>query len=74
MKTITPIKIQAKSNEKIIEIAKRALNNAIINCSIVRLIYDTVECLVFPQDNINTIIHYVKVETLKNRLAELEAK
>ena len=74
MKTIAPIKIEAKGKELILDAAKRAVNNAIINCTVVRLIYGTVDCLVYPQDNISTIIHHVKLQSLLNKIAELEAK
>jgi hypothetical protein len=73
MKTIKPIEIQAKKNEKLIQLAKRAINNAYCNCSMVRLIVDGVECLVYPNDNLGKVIHYVKLHLVLNKLSELEA-
>lgn len=74
MKTITPIKIEAKSKEKLIDAAKRAVNNAYCNCTIVRLVVDTVECLVYPEDNLTKIIHHVKLQILLNKLQAMEVK
>jgi hypothetical protein len=33
-----------------------------------------VDCLVYPNDNINKVIHYVKLQLVLARLDELESK
>lgn len=74
MKTIKPIVIESKgSKETLIDLAKRALNAASMNCSIVRIVMGGVDALVYPSDQLNTIIHYVKLQLVLLRLKELEA-
>jgi hypothetical protein len=74
MKTIKPIVIESKGNkETLIDLAKRAINNAYCNSTIVRLVIDGIDCLVYPEDRLNTVIHYVKLQQVLKRLKELEA-
>ena len=74
MKTIVPIKIVAASKTSIIDSVKRAINNAQINCTVVQLIVGAVECLVYPSDKLEKVIHYVKLQSVLLRLKELEGK
>ena len=74
MKTIVPIKIEATQKSSLIESAKRAINNANINCSIVNLIVGAVECLVYPNDNLTKVLHYVKLQSILVCIQELEGK
>ena len=73
MKTIAPIKINS-TKDSLINSVKRAINNANINCSIVNLIVGTVECLVYPNDSFNKVLHYVKLQSILVRMQELEGK
>jgi hypothetical protein len=71
MKTIRPINITA--DKSLINSVKRAINNASLNCSIVNLIVDKINCLVYPQDDMGKVLSYVKIQQLQSRIAELSA-
>lgn len=73
MKTITPIKIVGKK-KSLIDNIRHGINNATINCSIIKLVVESVEVLVYPNDNITKILNYVRMQTLINKIAMLEAK
>lgn len=74
MKTIKPIVIESKgSKETLIDLCKRALNAAEINCSIVRLVINGVDALVYPGESLSKLIHHVKLQLVLIRLKELEA-
>lgn len=72
MKTITPIKIESKDKESLIETIRRGINNATINCSLVRLVVGAVDALVYPNDDYKKVLHYVKLQSVLARLQELE--
>lgn len=75
MKTLRPIVIASKdSKETLITLAKRAINAAEMNCCIVRIVLNGIDALVYPQDNLSTIIHHVKLQSILLKLKELEAK
>lgn len=74
MKTIKPIVIESKGKkETLIDLAKRAINAAEINCSLVRLVIGGVDALVYPSDHLGKVIHHVKLQSVLLRLKEMEA-
>lgn len=73
MKTITPIKIQAKE-KSILDSIRHAINNATINSTVIIFIFNSIEMLVYPNDNYKKIIHYIKIQETLNKIKELQAK
>ena len=63
-----PNTFTAKPKESLFNTAKRILNQAILNNSIVNFQYGEFTCLVYPMDNIFTLLKEFKIIELKHKI------
>lgn len=65
------ITIEAKKNESLFEVSRRAKKNADANNCTVEVLYKGFSSLVYPNDIVENVIKFLKKNEIIARLAEL---
>lgn len=63
-----------QGNETLVQTARRAMKNADANGKPVRMSYQDIRCIVYPNDNPSKILRWYTVELIKAKIAELQGR
>ena len=66
------IRMTSNKKESMVQAVRRAMGNAFVNNKIVTMIFEGVEFLVYPVDDLMSILRYVRQGVLVQQIAMLE--